>query len=248
MLDVFFGVMIPFVGTALGSTMVFFMKDKINQKFEQMLLGFAGGVMFAASIWSLIIPAINHAESMGRFKFLPALVGVIFGVLIMVLFEAILNKSQQERKSNAKMIFAITLHNIPEGLAVGVALAGLVYGNVESVWTALALSVGIAIQNIPEGAIVSMPLKQGGMSKAKAFSCGVLSGAIEPISAVIAILLVGVISAALPYVLAMAAGCMIFVVVDEIIPEMQSECGARVGTLGFVFGFLIMMVLDVAFG
>ena len=146
------------------------------------------------------------------------------------------------------MIFAITLHNIPEGLAVGVVLAELVYGNVASVWADLALSVGIAVQNIPEGAIVSMPLKQGGMSKAKAFSCGVLSGVVEPISAVIAILLVGVISAALPYVLAMAAGCMIYVVVDEIIPEMQNEHGARVGTFGFVVGFLMMMVLDVTFG
>lgn len=247
MLDVFFGVMIPFVGTVLGSTMVFFMKDKMNHKFEQLLLGFAGGVMFAASIWSLIIPAINHAESMGGLKFLPAFLGVISGVMIMLVFEAILNKSHQETKSNAKMIFAITLHNIPEGLAVGVVLAELVYGNVASVWAALALSVGIAVQNIPEGAIVSMPLKQGGMSKAKAFSCGVLSGVVEPISAVIAILLVGVISAALPYVLAMAAGCMIFVVVDEIIPEMKND-GAKLGTFGFVIGFLIMMVLDVTFG
>ena len=247
MLDIFVGVMIPFVGTGCGAFMVFFMRDCINKKIEQLLLGFSGGVMLAASIWSLIIPAISHAESMGKLKFLPALVGLILGVLTMVVFDAVLDKNKNASKQ--KMIFAITLHNIPEGLAVGVALAGLVCGDgLGSVWVALSLSIGIAIQNIPEGAIVAMPLKQNGMSKSRSFLCGALSGIVEPVFAIVAILLVGIMSSVLPYVLALAAGCMIFVVVDELIPEMQGEGGVKVGTLGFMAGFLIMMVLDVVFG
>ena len=248
MLEVLIGAMIPFAGTILGALVVFFIKDNINKKFKQLLLGFAGGVMFAASIWSLIIPSINYSSFMAQLRFIPALVGVLFGVVLMVLFEIFLNRRHIENNhSNKKMVFAITLHNIPEGLAVGVALAGMFYGHVSgSVWVAFMLSIGIAIQNIPEGAIVSMPLKQSGMTKLKAFGCGALSGVVEPIFAGIAILLVGVMSAVLPYVLAMAAGCMIFVVVDELIPEMQT--GGMCGTFGFFAGFLIMMILDVAFG
>jgi ZIP family zinc transporter len=247
MLETIIGLMIPFVGTVLGAVVVFFVKDTINQKFEKVMLGFAGGVMFAASIWSLIIPSINRVETMGRFRFVPALVGVILGVGVMILFDYLLEKKKTNRQSKTKMIFAITLHNIPEGLAVGVAFAGLFWGEVDSVWVAFALAIGIAIQNIPEGAIVSLPLSQKGLKKSKAFGCGVLSGAVEPIFAFVAVLLVGVVGAILPYILAMAAGCMIYVVVDEIIPEMKND-GAKLGTFGFVIGFLIMMVLDVAFG
>ena len=253
------GILIPFLGTTLGSAMVFLMKDKMSNKVEKILLGFASGVMIAASVWSLIMPSINMAEEQGQVPWIPAAVGFLFGIVFLLVLDSLiphmhLNDEKPEGlKSNLNkrtmMMLAVTLHNIPEGMAIGVTFAGALLGNVEiTVAGAFALALGIAIQNFPEGAIVSMPLKSEGLSKTKAFLYGALSGIVEPIAAIITILLVGYITPILPYVLSFAAGAMIYVVVEELIPESQAGEHSNIGTIGVALGFVIMMILDVALG
>lgn len=258
-MDVFWGLAIPFIGTTLGAAMVFLMKNKINNKIEKILLGFASGVMIAASIWSLIIPAIDMAEEQGQIAWLPATVGFLLGICFLLILDSViphlhLNNSKPEGikaklKKTTMMVLAVTLHNIPEGMAVGVVFAGAITGNTGITMAgAFALAIGIAIQNFPEGAIISMPLKSEGMSKAKAFLYGTLSGIVEPIAAVITILFTNTVVSILPYLLAFAAGAMIYVVVEELIPESQSGEHSNIGTIGVAIGFVIMMILDVALG
>ena len=258
-MDVFWGLAIPFIGTTLGAAMVFLMKNKINNKIEKILLGFASGVMIAASIWSLIIPAIDMAEEQGQIAWLPATVGFLLGICFLLILDSViphlhLNNSKPEGikaklKKTTMMVLAVTLHNIPEGMAVGVVFAGAITGNTGITMAgAFALAIGIAIQNFPEGAIISMPLKSEGMSKPKAFLYGTLSGIVEPIAAVITILFTNTVVSILPYLLAFAAGAMIYVVVEELIPESQSGEHSNIGTIGVAIGFVIMMILDVALG
>lgn len=253
------GLAIPFIGTTLGSAMVFLMKSKINEKVEKILLGFAAGVMIAASVWSLLIPAIDMAEKAGKIAWLPATVGFLFGILFLLILDSLtphlhLNDDKPEGiKANLKkttmMVLAVTLHNIPEGMAVGVTFAGALTQNSGITMSgAIALAIGIAIQNFPEGAIISMPLKSEGMSRLKAFWYGTLSGIVEPISAVITILLTNTIVKFLPYLLSFAAGAMIYVVVEELIPESQSGKHSNIATIGVAIGFAIMMALDIALG
>ena len=231
----------------------------MSKKVEKILLGFASGVMIAASVWSLIMPSINMAEEQGQVAWIPAAVGFLLGIIFLLVLDSLiphihLNDEKPEglkSKLNKRtmMLLAVTLHNIPEGMAIGVTFAGALIGNVEiTVAGAFALAIGIAIQNFPEGAIVSMPLKSEGLSKPKAFLYGALSGIVEPIAAVITILLVGYITPILPYVLSFAAGAMIYVVVEELIPESQAGEHSNIGTIGVALGFVIMMILDVALG
>ena len=256
---VFQGLMIPFAGTALGAACVFVMKKQINPMIERLLIGFAAGVMVAASIWSLIIPSMDYSEHMGKLSFLPAVIGFWLGILFLLLLDSViphlhLNSDKPEgRKAQLKkttmMVLAVTLHNIPEGMAVGVVYAGYLAGQMEiSAMGALALALGIAIQNYPEGAIISMPLKAEGESKGKAFFHGVLSGIVEPIAAFITILASSVILPILPYLLSFAAGAMIYVVVEELIPEMSEGDHSNWGTVAFTLGFTVMLALDVALG
>lgn len=253
------GLLIPFLGTALGAAMVFFMKNSMNKKLEKILLGFASGVMIAASVWSLIIPSINMATEQGKIAWLPAAVGFLLGILFLLVLDSViphlhLNSSEPEGikaklKKTTMMVFAVTLHNIPEGMAVGVAFAGAMTQNTGiTIAGALALAIGIAIQNFPEGAIISMPLKSEGMSKGKAFMLGVLSGVVEPIGALITIFLTNLVVPVLPYLLSFAAGAMIYVVVEELIPEAQDGEHSNLATVGVAIGFVIMMILDVALG
>lgn len=253
------GLLIPFVGTALGAAMVFFMKNKMNEKIEKLLLGFAAGVMIAASVWSLLIPSIEMSVEQGKIAWIPASVGFLFGILFLFILDSLIphihlksNKPEglkAKLKKTTMMVFAVTLHNIPEGMAVGVIFAGAIAGNTGITMAgAYALAIGIAIQNFPEGAIISMPLKSEGMSKIKAFSCGVLSGIVEPIGAVITILLTSTITSILPYLLSFAAGAMIYVVVEELVPESQAGEHSNIGTIGVAIGFVLMMILDVALG
>ena len=251
---------IPFVGTSLGAFTVFFMKDKINPKTEKILLGFAAGVMIAASVWSLLIPSIDLARQRGKISWLPALIGFALGIVFLLLIDSIvphlhLKSTKPEGfdrglfSKTAMMLFAVTIHNIPEGMAVGVTCAGAIGENPRITLTsALALSMGIAIQNFPEGAIISMPLKGEGMGKGKAFFYGVLSGAVEPVGAIITLLLTSHILPLLPYFLSFAAGAMMYVVIEELIPECQSGEHSNLGTIGAAVGFALMMVLDVALG
>lgn len=253
------GLLIPFLGTTLGAALVFFMRNKINPKIEKILLGFASGVMIAASIWSLIIPAIEMSENYGKFSFVPAAVGFMLGILFLLGIDKLiphLHVSAEEPegrpsklKKTTMMVFAVTIHNIPEGMAVGVVFAGALANNTMITMTgAIALAIGIAVQNFPEGAIISMPLKSEGMSKRKSFLMGFLSGVVEPIAAVITILLTRFISPVLPYLLSFAAGAMIYVVVEELVPESHNGNHADLATIGLACGFIIMMVLDVALG
>ncbi len=249
------GILIPFLGTGIGSLMVFFMKNKFNEKLKKMLLGIASGVMIAASVWSLLIPAVNMAEEQGKISWIPAVVGFVFGVFFLLIIDKIAfflenNKTNKNKFSKVSMlVFAVTLHNIPEGMAVGVAFAGALSNNMEiTIASAFSLAIGIAIQNFPEGAIISMPLKSEGMSKLKSFIYGVLSGIVEPIFAFATILLTNMVVPLLPYLLAFAAGAMIYVVVNELIPESQEGKLAFLGTIGVTFGFLLMMVLDITLG
>lgn len=253
------GLLIPFAGTTLGSAMVFFMRGHLNEKIEKALLGFASGVMIAASVWSLIIPAIEMSEERGGLPWLPPAVGFILGIGFLLLLDTVtphlhLDSAKPEGpKTNLKkttmLVLAVTLHNIPEGMAVGVTFAGVLAGNSGITMAgAFALSIGIAIQNFPEGTIISMPLRSEGMSRPKAFLMGTLSGIVEPISAFITILLTGIVVPALPYLLSFAAGAMIYVVAEELIPEAQSGKHSNIGTIGVAAGFVIMMVLDVALG
>ncbi len=253
------GLAIPFLGTTLGSAMVFLMKNKINPKVEKLLLGFASGVMIAASVWSLLIPSIDMAEEQGKIAYLPAAVGFLLGIAFLLVLDSVIphlhfnNDKPEGIKSKLKkttmMVFAVTLHNIPEGMAVGVTFAGALIGNSGITMAgAFALAIGIAIQNFPEGAIISMPLKSEGMSKIKAFWYGTLSGIVEPIGAIITIFLTSKVVPILPYLLSFAAGAMIYVVVEELIPEAQEGKHSNIATIGVAIGFVIMMILDVALG
>lgn len=261
-LNIFFGLIIPFIGTTLGAAMVFFMKNGMGDKTEKSLLGFASGVMIAASVWSLMIPSIDMASEQGTVAWVPAAVGFMLGIFFLLLLDNIIphlhlnedkpegspSKSAKLRKTTM-LVLAVTLHNIPEGMAVGVVFAGVLAENsLISMAGAFSLSIGIAIQNFPEGAIISMPLNSEGLSKKKSFVYGTLSGIVEPIAAVFTILLTSVIQRALPYLLSFAAGAMIYVVIEELIPEAQAGEHSNVGTIGAAFGFVIMMILDVALG
>ncbi|MBO4816301.1 MAG: ZIP family metal transporter [Clostridia bacterium] len=239
--------------------MVFFMRKELNKRVEKILLGFASGVMVAASVWSLLIPSIDMSQNQGKIAWWPATIGFLLGIIFLLVLDSIiphlhLKSSEPEGiksklKKTTMMVFAVTLHNIPEGMAVGVAIAGAISGNPGiTLAGALALSIGIAIQNFPEGAIISMPLKSEGMSKGKAFIYGTLSGIVEPIGAAITILLTNLVVNILPYLLSFAAGAMIYVVVEELIPESQEGKHSNIGTIGFAIGFVIMMILDVALG
>lgn len=257
--DACMGILIPFVGTALGSACVFCMKKELSRRVHRALTGFAGGVMVAASIWSLLIPAMEQSAGMGRWSFLPSAAGFWLGILFLLLLDRVIphlhlyaNQAEGPRSCAAKttmMVLAVTLHNIPEGMAVGVVYAGLLSGSAEiTAGGALALSLGIAIQNFPEGAIISMPLHAEGKSKGKAFRDGALSGAVEPIGALLTVLAAGLILPAMPYLLSFAAGAMIYVVVEELIPEMSAGKHSNLGVTMFALGFTVMMALDVALG
>lgn len=257
--NVLVGLLIPFLGTTLGSAMVFLMKDKINPKVQKLLLGFASGVMIAASIWSLITPSIEMAEEQGIISWIPASIGFLLGIFFLLALDSIIphlhliSKKTEGIKAKLKnttmMVLAVSLHNIPEGMAVGVVFAGVLSQNTTiTLAGAFALSIGIAIQNFPEGAIISMPLKNEGMSKLKAFLYGTLSGIVEPIGAIITILLTSIVIPILPYLLSFAAGAMIYVVVEELIPESQIGEHSNIGTIGVAIGFVIMMILDVTLG
>ena len=258
-METFLGILIPFLGTTLGAGCVFFMKKSLGDLVRRSLAGFAAGVMVAASIWSLLIPAIEQSENMGRLSFLPAFIGFWVGVLFLLVLDHLIphlhvgsNQTEGPKTKLGRttmMVLAVTLHNIPEGMAVGVMYAGFVAGSPQiTAASALALSIGIAIQNFPEGAIISMPLKAEGESKGKAFLGGVLSGVVEPIGAVLTILAASLVIPALPYLLSFAAGAMLYVVVEELIPEMSQGRHSNLGTVFFAAGFSVMMVLDVALG
>ena len=253
------GLTIPFLGTALGAATVFLMKNKINNKVEKLLTGFASGVMLAASIWSLLIPSMDMAEEQGIISWYPAAIGFVLGIAFLLMLDKIIPhlhvKSEKPEGIKAKlkkttmMVFAVTLHNIPEGMAVGVTFAGALVGDIGiTVAGAYALAIGIAIQNFPEGAIISMPLKSEGVSKTKSFLYGMLSGIVEPIGAILTILLANTVIPVIPYLLAFAAGAMIYVVVEELIPTSENGEHSDIGTIGVAIGFVVMMVLDVALG
>ena len=258
-MDLFIGLLIPFLGTLLGSACVFFMRNKMNDKLEKILLGFASGVMIAASVWSLLIPSIEMAEEKSIPSWLPASVGFMIGIIFLLVLDHIIphlhvnEKSPEGPKSklkkNTMMVLAVTLHNIPEGMAVGVTFAGALAGNSNITMAgATALALGIAIQNFPEGAIISMPLRAEGETKITAFIKGTLSGIVEPIGAIITILLTKTVINILPYMLSFAAGAMIYVVVEELIPSSQEGKHSDLGTIGVAFGFILMMILDIALG
>ena len=258
-MTIFIGLLIPFLGTALGSAMVFFMKNKINNKVQKFLLGFASGVMLAASIWSLLIPSMDMAEEQGKITWLPAAIGFLLGIVFLLILDVIIphlhisHEKPEGMKSKFKkttmMVLAVTLHNIPEGMAAGATFAGAMLENTGiTIAGAISLAIGIAIQNFPEGAIISMPLKSEGVSKPKAFLYGMLSGIVEPIGAIITILLTHAVVPILPYLLSFAAGAMIYAVVEELIPESQEGEHSNLGRIGVTIGFVIMMVLDVALG
>lgn len=251
-------IMIPFLGTTLGAALVFFMRKQISIRLQRILNGFAAGVMVAASIWSLIIPAMEQSASMGKLSFMPVVIGFWAGILFLLFLDHIIPHLHMENteegpknkfKRTTKLVLAVTLHNFPEGMAVGVVCAGWLGGNDNiSIYSAMALAVGIAIQNFPEGAIISMPLTSEGMSKKKAFLLGTLSGAVEPIAAGLTIAFAGIMVPALPYLLSFAAGAMFYVVIEELIPEMARGEHSNLGTIFFSIGFTLMMTLDVALG
>ena len=257
--NIILGIMIPFVGTTLGAACVYFMKKGIRQNVEKGLLGFASGVMVAASVWSLLIPSMNLSADLGRLAFLPAVTGFFCGILFLLFLDGHvphlhIGCDEPEGpsctlKKNTMLVLAATLHNIPEGMAVGVMFAGLLTANSGiTLAGAFALSVGIAIQNFPEGAIISLPLKGEGMSSNRAFLYGTLSGVVEPVAALLTVLLYRVLAPVLPYLLAFAAGAMMYVVVEELIPETAEGEHSNIGTIGFAVGFALMMMLDVALG
>jgi ZIP family zinc transporter len=253
------GLMIPFLGTAAGSGCVFILRNQIKISVQKALTGFAAGVMVAASVWSLIIPAIEQSEDMGSFAFLPAFIGFWLGILFLLLLDHIIphlhiGASKAEGPKNhltriVMLVLAVTLHNIPEGMAVGVVYAGLLSGSDKiTAGAAFALALGIAIQNFPEGAIISMPLYAEGKSKPKSFWLGVMSGAVEPAFGGLTVMLAGLVVPAMPYLLSFAAGAMLYVVVEELIPEMSAGEHSHVGVIAFAIGFSLMMALDVALG
>ena len=253
------GIMIPFLGTALGASFVFFLKKEMNEFVRKTLLGFASGVMVAASVWSLLIPAMEMSEHMGKLAFIPAAAGFLGGMLFLLIMDKVIPHLHLDSdcpegprcalSKTSMLLFAVTLHNIPEGMAVGVVLAGMQNSDTGiTMMSALALSIGIAIQNIPEGAIISMPLKGTGISRGRAFVAGVLSGAVDRVGALLTVWLASYIEPVLPYLLAFAAGAMLYVVVEELIPESAEGDHTNVATLGFAAGFVVMMILDVALG
>lgn len=257
------GILIPFLGTTVGAALVFLLKNKMTSIIEKILLGFASGVMIAASIWSLLIPAINMAEGQDKITWIPATVGFLLGIASLMYLDQKVEELEKKKEKNKKkndsikekvksttmLILAVTLHNIPEGMAVGVVFAGLMCGGAGiTAAGAFALAIGIAIQNIPEGAIISMPLRSKGESKLKSFLGGTLSGIVEPIGAILTILLTEIVVPILPYLLSYAAGAMMYVVTSELVPEMRKGEKANMGTIGLAIGFVIMMILDVALG
>lgn len=253
------GLLLPFLGTVLGSACVFFLKHTMSDRMQRALSGFAAGVMVAASVWSLLIPALEQAEPMGSWSFVPAAVGFWLGILFLLGLDHLIphlhrNAEQAEGpksrlRRTTMLVLAVTLHNIPEGMAVGVVYAGYMAGNTGiTAMGALALSLGIAIQNFPEGAIISMPLRAEGVRKGKAFSYGALSGAVEPLGTFVTVAAASLIVPAMPYLLSFAAGAMLYVVVEELIPEMSAGKHSNVGTVFFALGFSVMMALDVALG
>lgn len=261
--DIFLGLLIPLIGTSLGSATVFLMRDQLNIKLQKTLSGFAAGVMVAASIWSLIMPSMEMvADKMGRLQWLPAVLGFMVGIFFLLLLDILIPHQHIDSdvpegparastmRKTTMLVLAVVLHNVPEGMAVGVALAGAKYGSDMTMAGAVALSIGIAIQNFPEGAIISMPLRAEGESKNKAFTMGVLSGVVEPIAGFVTILLSSILVPILPYLLSFAAGAMMYVVVEELVPEAtgEDENHTNLGTIGFAVGFCIMMILDVALG
>lgn len=260
MTEILQGLLIPFAGTSLGAACVFLMKDKgLNLSLQKGLNGFAAGVMTAASVWSLLIPAIEQSSTLGKLAFLPASIGFLIGIFFLLFLDSCIPhlhmhaEKAEGMKMNLKkttmLVLAVTLHNIPEGIAVGVVYAGYLYGHTQiTAAGAFALAIGIAIQNFPEGAIISMPLKAEGMRKSKAFLYGVLSGAVEPLCALLTLLAVSFIFPVLPYILSFAAGAMMYVVVEEIIPEMSVGQHSNTATVLFAIGFVVMMILDVALG
>ena len=258
-LEVLAAVLLPFLGTTLGAGFVFLLKGNMNRTLQRILTGFAAGVMVAASVWSLIIPAMEQSEHMGKLSFLPAFVGIWLGFGFLLLLDRIIphlhvgsdkpEGSPSTLGKSAMMVLAVALHNLPEGMAVGVVAAGWLAGNESiSFAAAISLALGIALQNLPEGAIISMPLKSNGMRRRKAFGYGVLSGIIEPVGAVLTILMAELLVPVLPYLLAFSAGAMLYVVVEELIPEMSEGEHSNIGTIFFAVGFTLMMVLDVALG
>lgn len=255
----FYGALIPFIGTSLGAACVFFMKKTLSDTVQRLLTGFAAGVMVAASVWSLLIPSIEQSQAMGRLAFLPAFIGFWVGVLFLLTLDHVIphihaksgqvEGPQSHLQRTTMMVLAVTLHNIPEGMAVGVVYAGYLSGSAQiTAAGALALSLGIAIQNFPEGAIISMPLRAERMGKGRSFLSGVLSGAVEPIGAALTIMAAQHVIPALPYLLSFAAGAMLYVVVEELIPEISQGRHSNIGTVFFAVGFSIMMMLDVALG
>lgn len=258
-MDIFWGLFIPFLGTSLGAACVFFMRGEMHRGVQRGLTGFASGVMVAASVWSLLIPAIEESSDWGKLAFLPAVIGFGGGILFLLFLDHIIphlhmgaEKAEGPRSHLARttmLVLAVTLHNIPEGMAVGVVLAGFLSGHGDITYaSAMALSIGIAIQNFPEGAIISMPLRGAGMGKMKSFVGGMLSGAVEPVGGLLTILLTSLVVPLMPYLLSFAAGAMMYVVVEELIPEMSEGEHSDIGVLTFALGFMVMMTLDVALG
>ncbi|HWQ59019.1 MAG TPA: ZIP family metal transporter [Clostridia bacterium] len=258
-LKIILGILIPFAGTTLGAAAVYFVRRELNARLQKLLLGFASGVMIAASVFSLILPAISMAEAQGVVRWVPALVGFLAGIGFLLLLDVLIPhlhlgagtpEGRPARLSkSAMLLFAVTLHNIPEGMAVGVVFAGVLSGNAGiTLASAFALSIGIALQNFPEGSIISLPLRANGLTRSRAFLYGTLSGVVEPIGAAATILLTNVMVPILPYLLCLAAGAMIYVVVEELIPEAQQGEHSNIGTIGAALGFALMMVLDIALG
>ena len=257
-MQLFLGLIIPFLGTALGSACVFFIKDELDIRVEKLLLGFASGVMIAASVWSLIIPAIEQSSSFGKFAFLPSAIGIALGFAFLLLLDTIiphlhpvtdeLEGTKTNLSNNILLVLAVTLHNIPEGMAVGVVLASFLSGSNVSYMQVIALTLGIALQNFPEGAIISLPLKVENKSNFMAFVIGSLTGIVEPIAGMVTILLSRYLIMTMPYLLAFAAGAMMYVVVEELIPEANMGKHSNIATIGFALGFIVMMILDTFFG
>lgn len=258
-MNIVLGIIVPFIGTTLGAACVFFLKNEINPLVQKSLLGFASGVMIAASVWSLLLPAITMSEKMGKFAFIPATVGLAIGMTFLFAMDKLiphlhLNSDVPEGphtalKKTTMLVLAVTLHNIPEGMAVGVVFAGLLSGETGiTLAGAFALAVGIAIQNFPEGAIISLPLRSEGNSRKKAFFYGTASGIVEPIAAFLTVLLTSFVVPILPYLLSFAAGAMLYVVIEELLPEASQGEHSDIATVGFAIGFIVMMVLDVALG
>lgn len=258
-MNIVIGLLIPLFGTTAGAACVFFLKNQISANLQRIFTGFAAGVMTAASVWSLLIPAMNMSEGLGKLAFVPALVGFLLGILFLLLTDSLIphlhmGSSEPEGKKSslgrsAMLMLAVTIHNLPEGAACGAIFAGVISGEgAVTMAGALALSIGIAIQNFPEGAIISLPLRSEGNSRSKSFLLGALSGVVEPLGALLAIALAGIVTPILPYMLAFAAGAMIYVVVEELIPEANEGEHSNLGTMAFAVGFALMMVLDVALG